>query len=239
MDRHRLAIIIPAFNEAATIKKVVDAASAIGVVIVANDASSDETALEAGKSGAIVVSHEKNLGYDAALSLGFAEASRRGFEFAATMDADSQHNPENLKSFAAALEAGADVVSGVRPFRARAAESLFSSLTDFLCGIKDPMCGMKGYRMAVYEKLGHFDSYKSIGSELILFAAKLGMRIEQIGISIAPRAGASRFGSSLRANAKIFRAAVIGIVKYSCFRRPKYSFCPNSSAAEGNVASNE
>jgi hypothetical protein len=144
------------------------------------------------------------------------------------MDADSQHDPENLKSVASALEAGADVVSGVRPFHARAAESFFSALTDFLCGIKDPMCGMKGYRMSVYQKLGHFDSYKSIGSEMILFAAKNGMRIEQIAIAISPREGSSRFGSSLRANLKIFRAAVIGIFKYPCFRRPKYSFYSDS-----------
>jgi glycosyltransferase involved in cell wall biosynthesis len=222
MDRHRLAVIIPAFNEEKTIAQVVSSVAEYGTPVVVDDASTDSTAAAADAAGAIVVSHGKNSGYDAALNSGFAAASEHGFDYAVTMDADGQHNPAIIERYAGLLESNADLVVGIRPARARLAEKLFCILSDFMYGISDPMCGMKGYRMALYRELGHFDSYGSIGSELTLFAAKRGYRIIQTHIPITPRhAGASRFGRLLSANLRILRGAAIGAVKYAGFRRPK------------------
>jgi hypothetical protein len=49
---------------------------------------------------------------------------------------------------------------------------LFQITARPLYGIQDPLCGMKGYRMELYGALGWFDSYRSIGTELMLHAMR-------------------------------------------------------------------
>ncbi len=71
MDRYRVGVVIPAFNESATISGVVEAAKAYGVPIVVDDGSSDNTSELAEKSGAVVITHPENNGYDFSLNSGF------------------------------------------------------------------------------------------------------------------------------------------------------------------------
>ena len=206
MDRSRIGIVVPAFNEERSIGAVVELCRQFGTPIVVDDGSTDGTAAVAREAGATVVSHPANRGYDAALDSGFRRAADMGSELVVTIDADGQHNPELIGWFLALLEGEADVVIGVRDKRPRFAEHCFAGLTRLLYGIRDPLCGMKGYRMPVYHALGHFDSYGSIGTELALFAARKGYHIAQVPLSVRDRADAPRFGRTLRANWKIFRA---------------------------------
>ena len=64
----KVAIVVPAFNEAESIADVVAAIRDYGTPIVVDDASVDATALQAQAAGAIVVRHRRNLGYDGALA---------------------------------------------------------------------------------------------------------------------------------------------------------------------------
>lgn len=209
MDRSRIALIIPAFNESQTIADVVAAAGAYGQVIVVDDGSIDETALLAKNSGARVIRHEINKGYDNALDSGFAEAARQGFDVVITLDADGQHDPSLIIRFLHHLDAGADIVLGVRDETPRISEWLFSLYTQNRFGISDPLCGMKAYRMAIYHALGHFDSYQSIGTELMLFAAKHSYRIDQVPFKVRQRHDSPRFGRNLSANWRILRAMAL------------------------------
>lgn len=214
MDRSRLAVIIPAYNEGEAISEVVESVRDTATVIVVDDGSSDNTAAAAEAAGARVVRHETNLGYDGALNSGFAEANRLGCGYAVTMDGDGQHDPALVATFAGALEQRCGVVLGIRPGYGRFTERLFAWAARARFGIRDPLCGMRGFRMEVYRALGHYDSYGSIGTELMLFAAKRGEKIEQVPVPVKPRAaGASRFGHTLRANMKILRALVLGVLK--------------------------
>jgi glycosyltransferase involved in cell wall biosynthesis len=206
MDRHRVGLVIPALNEAASIGTVVSNAAAYGLPIVTDDGSTDRTGEVAAAAGATVVRHDVNRGYDQALSSGFARARELGCEFVVTMDADGQHDPAIVGSFLAALEQGADVVVGVRDRRQRIAEHVFAWVARRKWGIRDPLCGMKGYRVRVYDALGHFDSYNSIGTELAIFAAKRGMRITEVPVKTRDRVGSPRFGTRLSANRRIFAA---------------------------------
>jgi glycosyltransferase involved in cell wall biosynthesis len=208
MDRSRIAILIPAYNEAATIGAVVRAVARRGSVIVVDDASTDATFRCAADAGAAVVSHEHNRGYEGALNTGFAEAERRGFEFVLTFDADGQHDPALIPRFAKALEKGADLVLGVRPRTQRCAEALFAGFTRLLWGVRDPLCGMKGYRLALYRERGSFDRGGSIGTELALWAVRRGRPFKQIDVPIHPRADAPRFARRLRGELRIARALV-------------------------------
>lgn len=206
MDRHRIGIVIPAFNEAATISNIVNNASHYGEPIVVDDGSSDGTGNLAKNAGAKVVSHDTNHGYDQALNSGFERATEIGCEYVITMDADGQHNPTILHSFIECLDAGADIVLGHRDRRQRLAEHVFAWVSHLKWGISDPLCGMKGYRIELYKKLGHFDSQGSIGTELAIYAVKNDYKVTQIPVLTRDRSDQPRFGQIYSANKKIFRA---------------------------------
>lgn len=209
MDRFRVGIVIPALNESATIAVIVEVVKKYGVPIVVDDGSTDNTADLARQAGGIVVSHECNRGYDAALDSGFRKASEIACEVIITVDADGQHDPSLINKFIERIDAGAEVVVGTRSARQRLAEHVFAWYTRSRFGIHDPLCGMKAYKTSVYRALGHFDAYGSIGTELMIFAAKNGYRIDQIPFEVRDRIGESRFGKVLSGNYKIFRAMTL------------------------------
>lgn len=103
----RVAIILPAFNEAKVLEKVVKditkALSGAGSgrafqfeVVVVDDGSVDETSQVAKRSGATLIRHLLNTGSGGATATGLSYAERQGFDLAATIDADGQHNPADL-----------------------------------------------------------------------------------------------------------------------------------------------
>lgn len=209
MVRCRIGIVIPAFNEALNIASIVKAVILYGIPIVVDDASTDCTAALAARNGAIVVTHEYNGGYDRALSSGFKKAAEMGLEMIVSIDADGQHDPSLLQRFIDEIDRGSDIVVGVRSRRQRFSENLFAFYTNSRFGIRDPLCGMKAYRMSVYKWTGHFDSYKSIGTELMLVAVRNGFIISQVEFSVRDRVGASRFGNIISGNYKIIRSLIL------------------------------
>ncbi len=211
MDRPRVGIVIPSLNESVTIESVVKAAGMYGVPIVVDDGSVDNTSELAKGAGAVVVSHSQNRGYDFALNTGFEKAAELNAEIIITLDADGQHDPSLIQKFTDMIDAGADVVIGARNVQQRFSEHLFARYTKLQFGIEDPLCGMKAYRKTVYESLGHFDSYNSIGTELMIFAAKNHFEISQIFIDVRERKDQSRFGQMLSGNYKILRAMLLSI----------------------------
>jgi glycosyltransferase involved in cell wall biosynthesis len=208
MDRSRVGIVIPALNESATIAVIVEAVKKYGVPIVVDDGSTDNTAELARQAGGFVVSHKFNRGYDTALDSGFKKASEFACEVIITLDADGQHDPSLINRFIERIDDGAEVVVGIRSARQRLAELVFAWYTKNRFGIDDPLCGMKAYKTRIYRELGHFDSYGSIGTELMIFAAKNDYRIDQIPFKVRDRLGDSRFGHIFSANYKIFRAII-------------------------------
>ena len=180
MVRSRVAIVIPAFNEEKTISKIVKAANRYGQTIVVDDGSQDKTFDEAKKSGAIVKKHKANLGYDKALNTGFKSAEKINCKFIITFDADGQHEPKLLEKFIEALDSGNSIVLGVRDKKARLAEYLFGLYTRLRFGILDPLCGLKAYRIDIYRLIGTFDTYNSIGTELMLKNISINKNFKQI-----------------------------------------------------------
>ena len=212
-----IAAVVPAFNEEISIASVVLAVKHYALPIVIDDGSYDETVRLATQAGALVVSHPHNQGYDAALQTGLFKAIELGCTFAITLDADGQHNPAEIESFKAALLQGADLVIGVRDRRQRFSESLFAITGRILWSVADPLCGMKGYRLSHLKRLGHFDSYTSIGTEFTLRCARSHLRIDSVPVLTRDRAGVTRFGAGLKANYRILRALVLGILKAKAF----------------------
>ncbi len=113
-----LSIVVPAFNEAASIEQTVADAFAIGArvatkleVIVCNDGSSDATGSLARAAGARVLDRAVNRGIEAAMRVLYANAL---YEWVFLMSADRQWPMTALEPMAAAVEQGADFVIGVR-----------------------------------------------------------------------------------------------------------------------------
>jgi glycosyltransferase involved in cell wall biosynthesis len=213
MVRSKVAIIIPAFNEEETITKVVKKASKFGKVIVINDGSSDKTGEKAKRSGAILQVHKVNLGYDAALNTGFKKAVKLKFNFIITLDADGQHEPKLLKKFIGLLNTDVSTILGVRNKKARLAEYIFGFYTNYRYGIIDPLCGLKAYRVKDFKSKQFFNSYKSIGTEMMLRNISLGNKFKQVHFNVKERKGRARFGNSILANLKIIQSLIFCLLK--------------------------
>jgi glycosyltransferase involved in cell wall biosynthesis len=211
MDRSKVAIVIPAYNESKTIKKVISAVQKFGEVIVVNDGSSDLTLQECNKMSINVISHSTNKGYDEALNTGFKEAIKRNYEVIITFDADGQHDPRMIDIFLKYIYEGYDLVIGNRSRKQRIGEIIFSSYAKYIYGISDPLCGFKAYRAELYQDLGCFDSYGSIGTQLALYSIKNKKNFKEINMITSEREDAPRFSDLFGGNYKIFRSMLLSI----------------------------
>jgi glycosyltransferase involved in cell wall biosynthesis len=100
-----LFALIPAYEEGPRIASVVERARAHLPVVVVDDGSTDDTAAQAEAAGAAVLRQVPNAGKGAALRAGFRHALERGAPAVVTLDADGQHDPEEIPRFLAAFEA--------------------------------------------------------------------------------------------------------------------------------------
>jgi glycosyltransferase involved in cell wall biosynthesis len=214
MERSRVAIIVPALNESATIGAVVARVGEFGRALVVDDGSTDTTAAVARAAGAEVVRHASNRGYDAALNSGFARAAELGCAYLITIDADGQHDPAQLRDMIRYLDGGYQMVLGVRARSQRFSERMFALCARRLWSISDPLCGMKAYTLELYQRAGGFDTVGSIGCELAVRSKLGGARTIEMPIRIRERADAPRFGRWLWGNYKILRALVILVSRY-------------------------
>jgi len=111
-----LAVVIPAHNEAYTIGGIIkDCLKYTPTVIVVDDGSRDTTALISRYCGAEVYCHPKNYGYGATIRTGLAIAKE--FDYVVTIDADLQHNPDEIPHLINKIEQGYDVVIGSRFYK--------------------------------------------------------------------------------------------------------------------------
>ncbi|NLG97744.1 MAG: glycosyltransferase family 2 protein [Chloroflexi bacterium] len=109
--------IIPAYNEGRHIGDVVRQTLSHLPVLVIDDGSTDQTAAEAELAGAEVVRQIPNQGKGVALMRGFREAINKGYSAVVMLDADGQHDPDEIPAFLEAYRAGGDLVIGKRDFR--------------------------------------------------------------------------------------------------------------------------
>jgi len=102
----RCAIVIPVYNHGKSVQEVVEKCLQLRLpVIVVDDGSTDSTLhVLASLSGITVISHQKNQGKGASLLSGFAAALRLA-DWAITIDADGQHDPEDVLSLISAIRA--------------------------------------------------------------------------------------------------------------------------------------
>ena len=206
----RGAIIIPAYDEALNIARVVErvnAASPAEDVIVVDDGSRDGTHQVLERLGVRYLRHPINLGYVRALQTGIRFADRQGYDYLIFLDGDGQHDPADIARLrqVGLAEGGPEIVIGSRfveqrGYRAPLARTLgmllFSWLTGAVSGqrIFDTTSGFKLMRAPAFRLVAD-QIHGDFHAEMIIFAMRAGLRVTEVPITVSPRVhGTSMYG---------------------------------------------
>lgn len=197
-------VVIPAYNEAATIREVATRARAYCPrVIVVDDGSTDDTAAQVADLPVTLLRHAVNRGKAAALWTGMQRALADGAEAVVTLDADGQHRPEDIPRFLEAWRArpgclvmGARLadraaIPPVRYYANRFANFWIS----WACGVRlaDSQCGFRLYPAALLRavRVAHDEQHGFVfESEILIEAASRGMCLVSLPIPALYPAGA-------------------------------------------------
>lgn len=184
MTKPRVSVVIPAYNEAKSIGKViVGCKSFCDETIVVDDGSTDGTAEIAENSGAVVVRNEENLGA--------TTATRRGLEAAhgdiiVTMDADGQHDPLDIPKLVGPLTEGrGEVALGVRDNIPHFSERIINTLTNLSVECSDAGTGFRAIKTDLSRKMKLRGT--CLCGTFVLEANKLGARIIEIPVQTKQR----------------------------------------------------
>ena len=222
-DGRRVALVLPALDEEASIAGVVRALHAlpeVDLVVVVDNGSRDRTAEEAREAGAVVLA-EARRGYGAALRSGIEGALERGAEIIALSEADGTFDPADLARLLAALE-GHDLVLGSRTAAMGGALGAGNRLVAGLlaalwrsraCPLSDVGCTYRVLTAAAWRRLG--EGAPADGPEfspqMIGAAFRTGLVVREIPVRYLARVGgASKHGASpfavARTAARMLRA---------------------------------
>jgi glycosyltransferase involved in cell wall biosynthesis len=200
-----VSIVIPCYNEAATLEQVIDKVLAAPVanleVIVVDDGSTDGTAEvlrhKVAPRIARVLRHERNQGKGAALRTGFSAATG---EIVLVQDADLEYDPRDYpRLLQPILEDRADVVFGSRfsggeshrvlYFWHSVMNKLLTLLSNMLTDLNltDMEVCYKVFRRSVIERIAIEEDRFGFEPEITAKVAKLGCRIYEVGISYSGR----------------------------------------------------
>jgi glycosyltransferase involved in cell wall biosynthesis len=182
--------VIPAFNEGNCIQPVIEQARKyVDKVIVVDDGSTDSTNLITSKSNVICLKHMINLGKGAALKTGCDFAVKNGAGNIITIDADAQHDPNDIPKFVQNLKDN-DVVLAYRkldrnmPLVLKFGNWFINKTIRYLYGIriKDSQCGYRAFTSDAYRMLRWKSSDYSMESEMIAKIGKHKISFKEIEI---------------------------------------------------------
>jgi glycosyltransferase involved in cell wall biosynthesis len=197
-------IVIPAYNEAASIAGVLTALRSFlqenditAEIIVVDDGSTDGTRTSASAvPGVRVMAHRRNKGYGAALKTGITAAST---EWVLTYDADSQHTPDLISALLPALHEENDLIIGKRegyqgPFLRQPGKRLIGAVAEYLTETKiaDLNSGFRAFRRErILPYLHLFPDGFSFSTTSTVCFLKEGLNVDYVPIRIRARIGRS------------------------------------------------
>jgi glycosyltransferase involved in cell wall biosynthesis len=184
---------IAAYNEARYIGSILlQARQYVDEVIVVDDGSKDNTAKIAELAGATVIRHDKNRGKGAAIQSILAEAKRRNPDILILLDADSQHDPNEIPSLIKAILEGSDLVIGSReaqkgktPTYRRIGQKVLLRSTRLLTKnrLSDSESGFRALSPKAIDELELKERGFAIESEMISDAADKNLKVAEVPIS--------------------------------------------------------
>ncbi|MEM2661441.1 MAG: glycosyltransferase family 2 protein [Nitrososphaeria archaeon] len=186
---------IPAYNEEKTIAKVIlKTKKYVDKVIVCDDGSTDMTAEIAEALGAEVIRHERNMGKGAAIRSLFKKAREETADIVVTIDADGQHEPDEIPSLLKIMsETNSDIVIGSRflteetfkkiPKHRYLGNKLLNLITS-IEDVSDTQSGFRIYSRRAVEMINPAEMGFAVDSEILYKAAKLGLKIIEVPVNV-------------------------------------------------------
>lgn len=229
----RVAIVIPAFEEAANLAELLPAipVEVCGVpaqVLVVDDGSADDSSGAAIGAGAVVARLARNQGGGAALRAGYALMVDAGARIVVTMDADGQHRPEDLDRVAGPVLSGrVQLAQGSRTlghhdpgvFARELGIAIFNRLVRVLTRVHVSDCS-NSFRAIRTEVLPELDLRQPQfhAAEFLIEALTRGVTFEEVPVSVLHRRhGVSKKPATVRYGLG-FLAAIVGAWRRSLRR---------------------
>ena len=193
----KIIIGLPAFNEEKNIAITIAKLQKFDyTILVCNDGSSDMTRTIAEKMGAIVVNHQKNLGYGAAIRTLFVKAKELDADMLVTFDADGQHRTEDIQNIIKPIETNeADIVIGSRflnktddnvPRYRKVGIKAITNVTNVSMDFKisDSQSGFRAYNKKVLKEITPSEYGMGVSTEILIKANKSGFKFKEIPITV-------------------------------------------------------
>jgi len=230
-----ISIILPAKNEAESLKNLLPRLRQhypVEEIIVVNDGSSDLTTEICNQNHVTVVSHVYSMGNGAAIKTGARNASGDILVF---MDADGQHNPEDINRLTEKLDAGFDMAVGARQTDTHASlarklgNSLYNRLASWMTGypINDLTSGFRAARAKHFKRFLYLLPNKfSYPTTITMAFFRSGLPVAYVPIQAIDRQGNSK--SHIRLFHDGFRFFII-ILKIGALFSPMRFFLPISA----------
>ena len=224
----KIVVGIPAFNEEKNIavvitqlKKIVDK------IIVCNDGSTDLTSKIAEELGVIVINHEKNLGYGAAIRSIFLKSKDLDGDILVTFDADGQHRVDDInKVINPIINGKSDLVIGSRfldesekevPRYRKVGIKVITKITNATIKkqLTDSQSGFRAYSKKVLTELNPSDAGMGISTEILIKASSKNFRISEVPIKITYSGDTSTHNPISQGS-----SVIISTIKYTSIEHP-------------------
>jgi glycosyltransferase involved in cell wall biosynthesis len=192
-----LLVIVPAYNEADNLQRVIDELLEFGFdYLIINDGSIDETEHICKEYGYNNITFPINLGLSAAFQAGMKYADRNGYEMAIQYDGDGQHDPryienmvETMKSFNADIVIGSRFIEGNRKVSVRNLGNMLLGWLIFFVTrrrIIDSTSGMRLYSRRMIECLSRECNFPP-EPDTIAYFLKNGYNVKEVPVKIRER----------------------------------------------------
>lgn len=231
MDRQiKCLIIIPAYNEAESIEKVVD-----NIIqnypqydyVIVNDGSTDGTRKICKDRGYNLLDLPTNVGLAGAIKSGIRYANYYQYEYVVQIDGDGQHDPVYIEDMLQVMnERNADIVIGSRfvtekkPFNMRMLGSNLISAAIWLTTgkmVKDVTSGMRLFNKSMIKKFGYQMNYGP-EPDTLAFLLNCGVKIEEVQVSMQERAAGTSYLTIGRSVSYMLHM-LYGILVFQWFRK--------------------
>lgn len=213
----KLLIIIPAYNEAESLKGVIERLRSTCPqydYIIVNDGSTDGTMELCEENNYNIINHTDNKGLSGAIHTGMKYALENGYDAALQFDADGQHLPEYIDSMVNCMkESGCDIVIGSRylnskmPFRLRTVggKIIFHAVRHAAnAELSDPTSGMRLFSadiMSLFIENKHFTPEP----DTLAFLIRMGADIREVKVTMEDRMAGQSYLTPINATKYMFK----------------------------------
>ena len=224
----KIIVGIPAFNEEKNIAPIITKLTNIAdKIIVCDDGSTDLTSKISEKLGALVIKHEKNMGYGAAIRSIFLKAKDLNAEILVTFDADGQHRVQDIQNVTNPIINGeSEIVIGSRfldenekdvPSYRKIGIKVITKITNATIKEKltDSQSGFRAYSKKVINELNPSELGMGISTEILIKASSKNFRISEVPIKITYSGDTSTHNPISHGS-----SVILSTIKYTSIEHP-------------------